>query len=214
MPDPHVVAAPAAQNHPEPGPPPRLHLRCEAPEVFENLLQAGFFLPLTRATNLLGFLLDDLAIPGDYVQDRLQTVFVGGRPVDDFTTARVTPGARLALCAAMPGLVGATMRRSGVLAGFRQTISLPGQDSPGYDSQEETQDEPAGLVFVKLFNLVARELAGHFLTRGVLVPADKLAEHLAALPRGAVTDSMRESDEVAKLGEALILLRAGPVSSA
>lgn len=205
MPDTHAVAAPAAQTIPNSGPPLSLRLRCEAPAVFENLLQAGFFLPLARSTNLLGFLLDDLAIPGGYVQDRLQTVFVNGRPVDDFAAARVAPGARLALCAAMPGLVGATMRRSGVLAGFRQTISLCGQDSQG----DAASQDAAGLVFVKLFNLVARELAGHFLGRGVLVPADKLAEHLAALPPGAVTDAPRESEALGASGDALVLLRAG-----
>ena len=46
-----------------------------------------------------------------------------GKPVDDIGAALVQDGSTLALSAAMPGLVGATLRRGGAYSSFRSAIT-------------------------------------------------------------------------------------------
>jgi len=107
------------------------------------------------------------------VRDRIQTLFLNGKPVDDLETVFVQDGDCLALSAAMPGLVGATMRSGGVLASFRNAIS---------HRQAETQSNPhGGVLSIKLFNLLIKEIGPQFLQQGVLVVPDDLRNLLAAL---------------------------------
>jgi hypothetical protein len=117
-------------------------------------------------------LTEDLGIDADYIEHRIQTVFLDGHPVDDVKETTVTDGAVLALSAAMPGLVGATMRRSGVLAGFRDTITYRASDACASDAE--------GFVTIKLFNLLVRELGPGFLERAIWVEAPVLADLFAA----------------------------------
>jgi len=75
----------------------------------------------------------------------------------------------------MPGLNGAIMRRGGPLSGMRRSIShVPDQVC--------SQSSP-GRITLKLFNLVAKELGPHFLTRGVVVRSRALGELLAQQSR-------------------------------
>ncbi len=69
--------------------------------------------------------------------------------MDNVDKAVVRDGSVLALSAAMPGLLGATMRKGGRYAAFRKDISQHG-DVCGIC-------ETPGRVTVKLFNMVARE---------------------------------------------------------
>ena len=65
-----------------------------------------------------------LEIPAEYVENRIQTIFLDGKAVDDLGEAKVRDGSILALSAAMPGLVGATLRRGGAFASLRRSITF------------------------------------------------------------------------------------------
>lgn len=122
--------------------------------VLKPILQAGVGVRARSRQNLRRFLTDDLGIDPVYVEERLQTVFLDGSPVDDFDAAVVQPGCTLALSGAMPGLVGATMRRGGYYARMREGIAYDGEDDGAGETDAETP-----VVFVKLFNRVLGELA-------------------------------------------------------
>jgi len=105
------------------------------------------------------FLLDET-----YVDRRITTIFLDGKPVDAVGSARILEGSTLALSAAMPGLAGAILRRGGALAPLRANI-------PREEGERSVAPERDGVITVKLFNLLVPELATGFLRRGVLLPA-------------------------------------------
>ncbi|EGJ51185.1 hypothetical protein Desaf_2873 [Desulfocurvibacter africanus subsp. africanus str. Walvis Bay] len=146
------------------------------PNQFEIILQAGFALPVERPTNVYEFLRDQLGVPEEVIQQRIQTLFLNSSPVDNLLTAQVRPGSTLALSGALPGLLGATMRRGGYYSRMREGISYK-QDEP----LTEEHAKPF-LVQVRLYNLMARDLAGYALRRGILVPKDRLCEFLEQQP--------------------------------
>jgi hypothetical protein len=130
------------------------------------VLQSGFFVKILTGYSVRDLLCQQFGIDPEYLTGRIKTIFLDGRPVDDAETAIVTDGATLALSAAMPGLVGATFRRGGPLAGFRSGITYPGAE-PGADQHHE------GMIRMKLFNLLSSELGPVFLKQGIWIkPAD------------------------------------------
>jgi hypothetical protein len=129
--------------------------------LFFSLFEKGVVLSAKIGCTLRDFLCGQLGIAGDYLDRRVQTLFLDFRPVDDVDTAVVRDGAVLALSAAMPGLLGATMRKGGRYAAFRKDISQHA-DVCGIC-------ETPGRVTVKLFNMVARELGPGLLEAGVEV---------------------------------------------
>ncbi len=137
---------------------------------FYPLLQRGCQVQTRLGCGVQTFLTEDLGISPEYIENRIQTIFLDSRPVDDVEKTPVGDGAVLALSAAMPGLVGATMRRGGVLASFRNTITHRGGDACASDA--------VGFVILKLFNLLVGELGPGILERGVWVEADVLGELL------------------------------------
>ncbi len=98
--------------------------------AFKALLQRGVGIPDGSGASVREFLQGTLGIDAAYVEEKLQTVFLDGHPVDDFDRAVVRPGAVLALSGAMPGLAGATMRRGGFYARMREGITHAGTDTP------------------------------------------------------------------------------------
>src|SRR6185369_92588 len=94
-------------------------------------------------------------------------IFLDNRPVDDLERSLVHQGSRVTLSAAMPGLVGATMRRSGFYASLRQGIS---HAEPGGESEAGE-----GTIRLKLFNLLLPELGPVILGRGILLRPAELA---------------------------------------
>jgi hypothetical protein len=101
---------------------------------------------------------------------KIETVFLDGKTVDDLESSIVKDGSILALSAAMPGLVGATLRRGSYYAAMRSHITDAG-------SQEKAESED-GMVTVKLFNLLMQELGPMFLRKGVWVKASVLHDFL------------------------------------
>lgn len=135
-----------------------------------HLLESGVRLNVRVGGSLAELLCDQIGIPRDYLDGRIQTLFLNARAVDNVDTAKVADGAVIALSAAMPGLMGATLRKGGTFSGLRAAIS-----------QEDgvTSDDPSwGTITLKLFNLVAREMGPHLLAKGVVFPAGRLADFL------------------------------------
>lgn len=127
--------------------------------LFFQLLGQGVFLEVQAGCSLKDLLCTQLGIPPDYLKRRIQTMFLNASPVDAPENATVAPGAIIALSAAMPGLVGAVMRKGGHYAGLRQAIS--------YGPSAECPTAGRAIVRLKFFNLVAAELGPGFLGRGV-----------------------------------------------
>jgi hypothetical protein len=151
-----------------------LKLGADQLSTFFPILQKGVTVPAIVGCTLKSLLVDQFAIPADYVTDRITTIFLDNRPVDDLDRSIIQEGARLTLSAAMPGLVGATMRRGGFYAALRQGISH------GVDSQ--TIAGESGNVRIKLFNLLLAELGPLVLSHGLLLERQELNELLQHVP--------------------------------
>jgi hypothetical protein len=136
--------------------------------LFVPLLQEGVRVAIRTDCSVADLLHDQFGLTSDYIDSRIKTVFLEGRPVDDFETARVGDGATLALSAAMPGLVGAVFRSGGVLSPFRASITHRGSNHPSGGGD--------GLITIKLFNLLTHEIGMSFLRHGIVIHPDSAAK--------------------------------------
>ncbi|MGB5422296.1 MAG: hypothetical protein WBN03_09055, partial [Desulfobacterales bacterium] len=109
-----------------------------------------------------------IGLAEDYLENRVQTVFLNGHPVDDVNRATVGEGATVALSAAMPGLAGAVLRKGGALAALRKSIT--------YRSEDSARETCEGSVIVKLFNMTTREVGPLLLARGIWMEGAELKE--------------------------------------
>jgi hypothetical protein len=130
---------------------------------FHALLQRGVATRIAGPRSALRFLTDDLGLDPGYVRERITTIFVDGSVVDALEAATLEPGSLLALSAAMPGLVGATLRRGGPYAAMRAEITRPPDAAPAEGASS------TALVRVKLFNLLLDEIGPVLLARGVVL---------------------------------------------
>ena len=138
------------------------------------LLQKGFALGVLAGCPLRAFLRDGLGLTDEYIENRILTVFLDGKSVDDIDTALIRDGVTLALAPAMPGLMGAMLRRGGHLAPMRSGITHRGDAAP--------QGIGQGRIVMKLFGMALRELGPMLLERGIEVDAGDLAQILSELP--------------------------------
>jgi hypothetical protein len=109
-----------------------------------------------------------------YVEDRVKTIFLDGKAVDDIDSAIIKDGSTLALSAAMPGLAGATLRRGGPLALLRSQTTH--REEKKYFPRRE------GMVVLKLFNLLVNDLGLRFLKEGIFVRRENVDGFLLSLP--------------------------------
>ena len=151
-----------------------LTLKPDQLNAFFPLLQKGVSVPAIVGCTLRSLLCDQFSIPADYVSDRITTLFLDNSPVDDLDRTIIHDGSRVTLSAAMPGLVGATMRRGGFYAALREGISHV------IDSGATTGE--GGTVRIKLFNLLLAELGPLILARGLILAQGELADLLKNLP--------------------------------
>ncbi len=133
---------------------------------FFALLSQGFTVKVKVGCTMRELLCRQMGLSADYIEQRVQTIFLDGKAVDNIDTAVVRHGSTLALSAAMPGLAGATLRRGGAYASMRSQISH--EKTPVPDHVKD------GELVLKLFNLVARELGSMFLERGVWINSKNL----------------------------------------
>ena len=147
---------------------PSLNLTVDASllTAFYELLQAGFMVRCKAGVAIENLFSDQFGMSKRLVEEKISTIFLNGKPVDDITSTIANNGSTLALSGAMPGLVGATLRRKSPLASFRQSISA------GKNIKDKENSE--GWVQIKLFNVLLKELGPGFLERGILVPSAEL----------------------------------------
>jgi uncharacterized protein (DUF2164 family) len=140
--------------------------------IFFQLLENGFIIKGNVGCSVKEFLCNSLLIKQDYLDKRIQTIFLNGKPVDNVNSAMVKDGSTISLSAAMPGLAGATMRKGGALAAMRSGIS--------YTPVETESDSYEGKVTVKFFNLISRELGPEFLNRGIIIEGKAFSGFIGA----------------------------------
>jgi hypothetical protein len=145
---------------------------------FFFLLQAGFQIRAEVGCSIGELLCGQLGLDSAYVNERISTLFLDGRPVDDLETAMVQDGSVLALSGALPGLVGATLRRGGFYACLRDTISY----QPVTEATVAMRAPVTGTITLKLFNLMLPDLGPRFLRAGILVDAAELLDLLGRQP--------------------------------
>jgi len=138
--------------------------------IFFRLLQNGFAVETEVGCSVRTFLFEILGLDTGYIEKRIQTIFLDGETVDDIDTAIVRDGSILALSGAMPGLIGAVLRKGSYYAPMRREIS--------HKKEIESTSSQKGRVIVKLFNLVNRELGPFFFERGVWVGKSDLNDIL------------------------------------
>jgi hypothetical protein len=141
---------------------------------FHTLMQEGFLVRAESGCTIKTLLCDQFGVSPEYLETRVQTVFLNGKPVDDIESTEIPAGATLALSAAMPGLVGATLRRGGYYAPMRSDITYRKEEAHGARGE--------GMVRIKLFNLLGPELAPTFLARGIWLSGFRLQGFVSQLP--------------------------------
>ena len=135
---------------------------------FSNLIGRGFRLKVKTGQSIKELFCGQLGISEDYFDNRIQTIFLDGKAVDRTNTAWIENGSRLALSAAMPGLVGATFRKGGRYASFRGTIS--------YAESKKTIPNSEGEITLKFFNMIAKELGPAFLQKGIIIAGERFQD--------------------------------------
>ncbi len=141
---------------------------------FFPILQKRFMVKARVGVSVQTFLSDHLGLSPEYVRDRVKTIFLDGKSVDDLEKTQIRDGSTLALSAALPGLAGAVLRRGSPFAGLRSQVVEKKKDRSGKAEQ--------GFVFLKLFNLLLPELGPLFLRKGILISREALKELLESLP--------------------------------
>ena len=146
--------------------------------IVEEPLLAGFFMLLQQGVGIrrrvgcsIDVFLRQEVGAGPGIVEKIQSVVLDGRPVDDIRSALVRDGSVLALSAAMPGLVGATLRRGGTYSSFRSGIT--------HHETGQACEKAEGCVEIKLFNLLMAELGPGLLRQGVFVKSRDLADFLS-----------------------------------
>lgn len=140
-------------------------------EKFCLLTGNGFRIRRPLGCSVHELLCGQLGVEPEYLERRIQTIFLNGQVVDDPQLAVVSPGSTIALSAAMPGIAGAVLRKKSRYAPMRRELSCP--------SPDQTLDQPVeGDVVLKLFNLLQQELGPRFLRHGIQISGRVLRELL------------------------------------
>jgi hypothetical protein len=134
-----------------------------------TLLSRACFVRIRTGCTMRQLICEQFHISPDYLKQEIKVFFLNYSPVDNLDEAIIRDGATVALSAAMPGLVGASMR-SGGLSWMRSSIT--------YHDEGGDLSEGEGIIQIKLFNQVMADLAELFLRRGVYVKSSFLADFL------------------------------------
>lgn len=152
------------------GSPPTIHIAIDSADfsVFYWIFSYGFQKSIETGFSLQDVMCRQIGISETYLSDRVQTIFLNGKAVDDIAFEFVSDNAVIALSAAMPGLAGAVFRKGGILSSMRSACSLP--------TEKMAIGRQTGFITLKLFNLVAADLGAGFLEKGILVRGDHFIE--------------------------------------
>jgi len=138
-------------------------------EMCSHLFQSGVLLKVQVGASIKNLLCEQLSLDKTYVDKRISTIFLNSQPVDDISKAIIKNNDTLALSSAMPGLIGATLRRNSHLAPLRDTITFK-----KYRNNDDIQ--AYGLIHLKLFNLILQEVGPFLLQRGVMMKFEDLID--------------------------------------
>ena len=140
--------------------------------AFFKLLQEGFWIQGNVGSSVRSFLCEQFGVTPEYLEKRIQTIFLNGSAVDDVDNATVENGTTLSLSAALPGLAGAVLRRGGYYAAMRDEISCK-------EGVAAVSLKP-GKVLMKLFNMPLQELGPAVMERGVWIEGERVRDVLKA----------------------------------
>ena len=178
----------------------RLSLIVNAKQVplFFQLMGHGFYLDVQTGCSVKELLCNQLGIHEDYLAQRIQTIFLNFKVVDDVNSAIVSEDATMALSGAMPGLVGSILRSGGVYAPMRSQIS--------HEQTKSVSLLKNGRITLKLWNLVVKELGPTFLQQGIWIETEEcksfIERHSDALEAGCqavdLNDTPAEVDRLRK----------------
>jgi hypothetical protein len=159
--------------------------------AFFAILQKGFMIKTVGGKSIRAVLCDQIGVSSEYLDNRINTIFLDNKPVDNVDSAILKEGSVLALSAAMPGFVGAAFRKGGFYARMRDSIT----------HVAESGSTATGECFflVKLYNFVAKELGPQFLESGIWLTHDDAKELFAGRPdefRSACRSCMIDGREV------------------
>jgi hypothetical protein len=135
------------------------------------LLQTGVAVRVDLTKSLRDVLCALFRVGPEYVEKKIETVFVNSRPVDDIDRLRLADGDAVALSAAMPGLVGAAMRRGGFYAPLRSTITYAGASPRAADANRT--------ITIRLFNTLIGDLGPRLLEKGVFIDCERVERFLS-----------------------------------
>lgn len=132
---------------------------------FATLLQSGAEYPAIQGQSLGDFISSLPEFTWNYLENSVQTIFLDGMPADDIKLKCFTkPRHTLALSAAMPGLVGAILKRNSLHVSLRTTT---------VDDSVADIGAPS-IVRLKIFNSIAQERGPRLLLEGASFPTERL----------------------------------------
>ena len=149
-------------------------LPAEYISTFYPLLAQGFFVPIKTGSSIKELLCNGLGWDIEFIQQRIQTIFMEGRTVDDIDGTSVQDGGTLAVSGAMPGVLGAIVRKGSYYSAMRSQITGQGDMQTLHQSQ--------GRVKVKLFNVIAKEKAADLFDKGVIIMGRDFRSYMMKLP--------------------------------
>ena len=175
-----------------------LVVRDDLVPLFLRLLSQGVVEFIQAGSSIKELLCGQLNIQEEYLDERIKTIFLNSKAVDDVESSIVENESTLALSGPMPGLAGATFRRGGFFSGMRSQIS--------YDKTLSSAPKGTGKIRLKLFNLVVKELGPTFLERGVWLKQkqiqDFISDNADQLMQGCISAKLDEKEiEPAELAD-------------
>lgn len=130
-------------------------------QILSPVFQKGVFMKVVVGSSIRELLQDQLGITRDFVDSQIATVFLNGKAVDNIDRAIVRNNCEIALSGAMPGFVGATMRRGGYYSSMRAAIS--------YVEENPISGSGEGLIRIKLYNTLIDSLGKLFARQGFFI---------------------------------------------
>ncbi len=152
---------------------PDILLQVSEISIFSSLLHTGVFVEICENSSIKDLLCGELQINASYLKEQIQTIFLNFRPVDNPESAVIGDGSVISLSAAMPGIMGALLRKEGRYAPMRQQISYHTDMSNSGDKTEKK-----GRVLLKVFNMLAPDLCESILGHGVFITCGNLRSFL------------------------------------
>ncbi len=156
---------------------------------FLRLFLTGVRINTHCGISIREFICDQLGVDVSYFDNRIQTIFLNGKAIDSPENTHIQEGSTLAMSAAMPGLVGSTFRKKGVLASFRSNITHQADSAV-----KMTKSKKTDWITIKLFNYITRELGPNVLERGVSVKVSNLKEVLNSQQQKTIKTGLELAD--------------------